>query len=102
MKRTLLAFSTLIVLATSGCVYRMEMPQGAPITAINKIERGMTAAQVIAHLGSPQIFDPTQPDRFTYVYHYRAGTEGRKLGKSNTNAKVVIVFKDGLVADIIQ
>ncbi len=73
----------------SGCsllsVYKIDLPQGTPITQTqaNKLRVGMNQNQVLYILGSPAIKDTLAPNRWDYIYDYRAGTEGKRSGKAD-------------------
>ena len=72
--------------AMSGCsmlsVYKIDLPQGTPITQTDaqKLKVGMNQNQVLYILGSPAIKDTLEPNRWDYIYDYQAGTEGRRKG----------------------
>lgn len=97
-----LIFATL----STGCVYKIDLPQGTPITQtkIASIQLGMTPEQVLYTLGSPAIKDPLAPNRWDYLYDYTAGTEGKRLGKQdikNASHHVSVYFgEDGRVVRI--
>lgn len=79
MKKILLTAS-LIALLSSGCVYKIDIPQGTPLTHIQaqQVQLGMSHEQVRFLLGSPNITDPLNPSRWDYVYHYIPGTYAKK------------------------
>lgn len=96
--------------ALSGCsvfrVYTIDLPQGTPITAAqaSQIKVGMSQDQVLYLLGSPAMRDTLNPNRFDYIYNYKAGTDGRKEGKKNVkNAEqyMSIFFENGRVVRIL-
>ena len=72
--------------AMSGCsllsVYKIDLPQGTAITQTQaqKLQVGMNQNQVLYILGSPAIRDTLEPNRWDYIYDYKAGTEGRRKG----------------------
>lgn len=73
----------------AGCkvfsVYKIDLPQGTPITqeVASQVQVGMTADQVLYLLGSPALKDALAPNRWDYIYDYRAGTDGRRAGKND-------------------
>lgn len=69
----------------SGCVYKIDLPQGTPVSPakVATIRAGMTPEQVLYVLGSPAIKDPLAPNRWDYLYDYTAGTDGKRAGKPN-------------------
>lgn len=86
------------VVTLSGCqlfqVYRIDIPQGTPITAqqASQIQIGMTQEQVLYLLGSPAMRDTLAPNRWDYVYDYRAGTDGRRAKKLNEQRQFFVYF----------
>lgn len=97
----LLTFATL-----TGCVYKIDLPQGTPISAskVRAVQIGMTPEQVLYVLGSPAIKDPLAPNRWDYLYDYTAGTDGKRKKKSdikNASQYISIHFgADGRVVAI--
>lgn len=86
--RTFFAPALMVALMSlSGCqwlgVYTIDLPQGTPITqsTANKVQVGMSAEQVLYILGSPALRDTMAPNRWDYIYDYKAGTDGRRAGK---------------------
>ncbi len=77
LSRTALLLGTLIV-ALSGCVYRMDIPQGNRIdpALVEQLEIGMSRNQVEFLLGSPSIVDLHRPDRWYYVSYHKSGKDG--------------------------
>ncbi len=77
---------------TSGCswlrVYTIDIPQGTPITQeqAKKIKIGMNKSQVVYLLGMPAFRDTLEPNRWDYNYTYKAGTFGKRDGKSDVLA----------------
>lgn len=71
----------------TGCkafqVYQIDLPQGTPLTqeVASQVQVGMTSDQVLYLLGSPALKDALSPNRWDYIYDYRAGTDGRRAGK---------------------
>ena len=100
----LLAASLLVgTLALPGCslfsVYKIDLPQGTPITQsqASRLQVGMTQSQVLYLLGSPAIRDTLAPNRWDYIFDYQAGTEGKRTGhKDITNASqhLIIYFNE--------
>ncbi len=79
--RALLTFLStgIAIVALSGCLYRMDIPQGNRIAPeiIAQLEIGMSRKQVEFLLGSPAIVDPFHPDQWHYVYFYKHGEDGK-------------------------
>lgn len=67
----------MLIVTFSGCVYRMDVPQGNRIAAdvIGQLEIGMSRNQVEFLLGSPAVVDPYRPDQWHYIYYLKAGED---------------------------
>ncbi len=94
---------------TSGCswlrVYTIDIPQGTPISQeqVKKIQIGMNKSQVIYLIGTPAFKDTLEPNRWDYVYTYRAGTFGKRDGKLNVlggQQYLHVYFSNGKVSRI--
>ncbi len=78
---------TSIIGLTSGCswlrVYTIDIPQGTPISQeqAKKIQIGMNQSQVVYLIGMPAFKDTLEPNRWDYIYTYKAGTFGKREGK---------------------
>ncbi len=68
----------IVIVTFSGCVYRLDIAQGNRIDAslIAQLEVGMSRNQVEFLMGTPAIVDLYQPDKWHYVYFFRAGDSG--------------------------
>ena len=97
--------------AMSGCsllsVYKIELPQGTPITQTQaqKLQVGMNQNQVLYILGSPAIRDTLEPNRWDYIYDYKAGTEGRRKGIAdvkNASQHLKVYFDNNGIVTSIQ
>jgi outer membrane protein assembly factor BamE len=62
-------------LLLSGCVYRMAIQQGNFLEPrlVDKLEIGMTRAQVRYLLGTPMVPDTFDTDRWDYLYYLKKG-----------------------------
>ena len=99
-----------VAVTMSGCsllsVYKIELPQGTPITQTQaqKLQIGMNQNQVLYILGSPAIRDTLEPNRWDYIYDYKAGTEGRRKGIAdvkNASQHLKVYFdSNGIVTSI--
>ncbi|MFB2537831.1 MULTISPECIES: outer membrane protein assembly factor BamE [unclassified Acinetobacter] len=76
----ILCSSLFIALLATGCVYKIDIPQGKPLTHAQaaQVQVGMTVDQVRFILGTPTITDPVNQARWDYVYHYIPGTYAKK------------------------
>ncbi len=96
--------------AMSGCsllsVYKIDLPQGTPVTQVQaqKLKVGMNQNQVLYVLGSPAIRDTLAPNRWDYIYDYKAGTEGERKGIAdvkNASQHLIVYFDErGIVTRI--
>ena len=70
--------------------YRIDIQQGNMVTQdmVEKLEPGMSRAQVRFTLGTPLVADPFHPDRWDYVYLYN------KAGTVTEKRRLVVIFKD--------
>ena len=86
-----------LALATSGCVYRVNISQGNYLEAkyLDQVQMGMTRSQVRYLLGTPMISDPFHPERWDYYYYFKAG----KTQKVDQRL-VVVYFTDDKVSKI--
>ena len=75
-----------LIVASSGCLYRMDIPQGNRIKPelIDQIEIGMTRNQVRFLLGSPAVIDPYRPDQWHYVYFFKDGSTQKSVARRMT------------------
>ena len=82
----LFAVGTVLALTLTGCrVYTIDIPQGTPLTQQKaaQVQVGMTQNQVLYILGSPALRDTLAPQRWDYLYDYKAGTEGKRANKAD-------------------
>ncbi len=68
----------LAIVTLSGCVYRMDVPQGNRINPalMEQLEIGMSRNQVEFLLGTPSIVDLHHPDQWYYVFYLKTGDDG--------------------------
>ena len=64
-----------LTLMQGGCVYRMAIQQGNFLEprVVNKLEVGMTRAQVRYLLGTPMVPSTFDSDRWDYLYYLKKG-----------------------------
>ena len=86
-----------VIVAFSGCVYRMDIPQGNRIDAslVEQLEIGMSRSQVKFLLGTPAIVDLYQPDRWHYIYFLKTGDDGEIEKK-----RMILTFRNDLLSRI--
>lgn len=97
------ACSTIHNLKNSLSVYKVDLPQGNPITQdmANKLKIGMTASQVRYVLGSPMVTDTFNANRWDYVYRFGAGTYAQAVGiNSITTPQLSLLFENGKLSAI--
>ena len=85
------------IVALSGCVYRMDIPQGNRVdpVLVEQLEIGMSRKQVEFLLGTPAIVDLYHPDQWYYVYYYKNSEEG-----SYEKRVMTLTFSNDLLAKI--
>jgi outer membrane protein assembly factor BamE len=73
MKTTTIIFSFLIILFSTGCIYKTPVQQGNILVQkdIDEIKPGMSKRQVVLTLGTPSVADPYNQDRWDYVNTYK-------------------------------
>jgi len=83
--------ATLVVLASTGCVYRMSVQQGNLLDPeqVDQVEVGMTRSQVRFLLGTPMVIDSFDSNRWDYIYSLQHG-HSRKVEKRH-----LVVWFDG-------
>ncbi len=81
----------------TGCVYRINIQQGNFLESklVDQVSVGMTRSQVRFLLGTPMLADSFHPDRWDYLYYYKAG----KTQKVEQH-EFVVYFTDEKVARI--
>jgi len=88
-------------LAQTACVYRMPIQQGNFLEprVVEKLEVGMTRAQVRYLLGTPMVPDTFDTDRWDYFYYLKKKRIGapvqRRLTVYFANDKVARFEKEG-------
>ena len=84
-----------LALATSGCIYKLDVQQGNVVTQdmVSKLKKGMTKTEVRGILGTPLLMDPFHGNRWDYFF----STELR--GKIVERSKFSVFFdNDRLVS----
>lgn len=86
-----------VIVAFSGCVYRMDIPQGNRIDAslVEQLEIGMSRKQVKFLLGTPAIVDLYRPDQWHYIYFLKTGDDGEIEQK-----RMTLTFSNDLLSNI--
>ena len=67
-----------LAVTLSGCVYRMDVPQGNRIEpeVIEQLKIGMSRRQVEFLMGAPAVVDLYRPDQWHYIYYLKTGDDG--------------------------
>lgn len=97
------ACSTLNNFKNSLSVYKIDLPQGNPITQdmAAKLKLGMTQSQVRYVLGSPMITDTFNANRWDYVYRLQTGTYAKAAGINDIQTPhLILMFNNGLLSSI--
>ncbi len=86
-----------IIVTLSGCVYRMDIPQGNRIdpALVEQLEIGMSRNQVEFLLGTPAVVDLYQPNKWQYVFYLKTGDDG-----SIVKSVMTLTFTDDLLSAI--
>ena len=82
----------------TACVYEVDVQQGNKLEPqdVESVQVGMTRNQVRFLLGTPVVADVFHPDRWDYVYYFRAGRSNKP------ERRWLIVWFDGNVVREIQ
>lgn len=77
MGKSTLACAALLssLLLNSGCVYKIDIPQGNYVEQkqVDQLRAGMTQEQVEYVLGAPLMVDSFDPQVWNYLYYLRQG-----------------------------
>lgn len=67
-----------VIVASTGCVYRMDVPQGNRVDPelVEQLEIGMSKNQVEFLLGTPAVVDIYRPDQWHYILFHKTGDDG--------------------------
>jgi outer membrane protein assembly factor BamE len=84
--------------ALAGCVYRMDIQQGNFLTGktVDKLEVGMTRAQVRYLLGTPMLPDVFDKDRWDYLFYFQHAHYRPQ------HRHLVVFFKDDKVEHFVR
>lgn len=86
-----------LIVTFSGCVYRMDVPQGNRIDPelVQQLKLGMSRNQVEFLLGSPAVVDLYRPDQWQYIFYLKTGDDGEIEKRHMT-----LIFKNNLLSNI--
>jgi len=88
-----------LALATSGCIYKLDVQQGNVVTqeSASKLKKGMTKSEVRQLLGTPLLMDPFHGNRWDYFFSTEVRgklVERNKLSLFFENDKLVSLTGD--------
>ena len=68
--RILIPLLTAAALATTGCIYKLDVQQGNVVTqeSVSKLKKGMTKSEVRNVLGTPLLMDAFHGNRWDYYF----------------------------------
>ena len=88
-----------LVVASSGCVYRINIQQGNLLDEeiVSQIKAGMTRSQIRFLLGTPMVEDSFHSNRWDYVYYFKQGKSQKA-----TRQRLVVFFDEDIVSNVIR
>lgn len=91
----LFALSSLVL--TSCAIHKIDIQQGNVITQemLETLTVGMDKRRVKLAIGSPMVQDPFQPNRWDYVYSFRAG-----MSDEAQSSHVILFFNGDILKKI--
>lgn len=86
VRRGVFGLAIAVLLAVSGCVYRIDIQQGNFLEDkdLDRVTVGMTRVQVRSLLGTPMVADPFKTSRWDYVYYLKRGRLQKPLQRQFT------------------
>ena len=96
MYKHLIILTCLASLFLTACVYKIDVAQGNIVTQemVNALRPRMNQRQVRFVMGTPMLVDVFHPERWDYIYSFKAGDEPR------VQSRITLLFKDELLAGI--
>ncbi len=88
-----------LVLASSGCVYRINIQQGNLLEEdiVSQVKPGMTRSQIRFLLGTPMVEDSFHSNRWDYVYYFKQG-KSQKASRQ----RLIVFFDEDIVSDVVR
>jgi outer membrane protein assembly factor BamE len=88
-----------LAFSLSGCLYKVDIYQGNVLDQeqIDKLQLGMDKNRVIAILGSPQLTDPFDSERWDYYTMSNLDNQ-----KNKTVSLLTLHFEDNRIVEIIK
>ena len=85
------------IVTLSGCVYRMDIPQGNRIEpeVIEQLSIGMSSSQVEFLMGTPAVVDLYRQHQWHYIYFLKTGDDGEIEQR-----RLTLTFRNDLLASI--
>ena len=95
--RLRLGIALLVLSLSQVCVYRMAIQQGNFLEPrfVDKLEIGMTRAQVRYLLGTPMVADSFNKERWDYIYYLKKGRS-----RHVDSRRVTVYFEGDKVAKL--
>jgi len=99
MKIVVIALVFGFVVASSGCVYRINIQQGNLLEEeiVSQIKAGMTRSQIRFLLGTPMVEDSFHSNRWDYVYYFKQGKSQKA-----TRQRLVVFFDEDIVSNVVR
>ncbi len=94
---TLVLFALTSLVLTSCAIHKIDIQQGNVITQemLETLTVGMDKRRVKLAIGSPMIQDPFHPNRWDYVYSFKAG-----MSDKAQSSHIVLLFKGDILKKI--
>ncbi|MFI4891758.1 MAG: outer membrane protein assembly factor BamE [Steroidobacterales bacterium] len=91
------ALALCLALASSACVYRINIQQGNFLdqAAVEQVKLGMTRSQVHYLLGTPMVADSFNKERWDYIYYLKKGRS-----RHVDSRRVTVYFEGDKVAKL--
>ena len=94
--RTIAPLLAVVALATSACVYKLDVQQGNLLAqdAVSKLKKGMTKSEVRQVLGTPLLMDPFHNNRWDYYF------SAEVRGKVQERTKFSVFFENDKMVSV--
>ncbi len=92
-----ISFILVLTLVLAACsIHKIDIQQGNVIEEkqLEQLKIGMLRRQVVDILGTPLLQDPFRPDRWDYVYYFKAANKTPDL------YQLTLFFEDEFLIDI--
>jgi len=94
--RILIPLLTAAALASTGCIYKLDVQQGNVVTqeSVAKLKKGMTKSEVRNALGTPLLMDPFHGNRWDYYFSTQV------KGRLNDRTRFSVFFENDRLVSI--